>query len=189
MEHLVPKHASTLLRIADLSQNKPTYFEFDFDAGQRRDIAAELQVPQIRKLRFSGKIESRGKRDWELTADLGASITQDCVVTLEPVQTRLDEQVSRLFLAEMPEVDASEIEMPEDDSVELTPETLDLIVLMKEALSLSIPPFPRAESADLGEAVFTEPGKAAMTDEEARPFAGLGALRDSLANKASDDEN
>ncbi|MGB1722615.1 MAG: DUF177 domain-containing protein, partial [Paracoccaceae bacterium] len=42
---------------------------------------------------------------------------------------------------------------------------------------------PRAHGADLGEAVFTEPGKAAMRDEDTRPFAGLAALREQLEDK------
>ena len=50
----------------------------------------------------------------------------------------------------------------------------------EEALSLAIPLYPRAEDATLGEAVFTEPGKQAMTDEDAKPFAGLASLRESL---------
>ena len=34
--------------------------------------------------------------------------------------------------------------------------------------------------AELGEAVYTAPGQIPMSDEDARPFAGLAALRDKL---------
>ncbi len=51
---------------------------------------------------------------------------------------------------------------------------------MFEALTLALPLYPRADGADLGEPVFTEPGKRPLTDEDARPFAGLKDLRDRL---------
>ena len=57
---------------------------------------------------------------------------------------------------------------------------------MTEALALALPPFPRAPGAALGDAVFSEPGKAAMHDRDTRPFAGLADLRKSLENKDDD---
>jgi len=51
---------------------------------------------------------------------------------------------------------------------------------MTEALVLALPAFPRAPDAAPGDASVTEPGTAPMTDDAARPFAGLEALRDKL---------
>ena len=48
------------------------------------------------------------------------------------------------------------------------------------ALVLALPEYPRSEGAELGEAIFTEAGLAPMKDEDARPFAGLAALKDQL---------
>ena len=45
---------------------------------------------------------------------------------------------------------------------------------------LTLPEYPRAEGAQLGEAVYTKPGHAPMKDEDARPFAGLASLKDQL---------
>ena len=118
-----------------------------------------------------------------MSADLGATVVQDCVVTLDPVTTRIDEPISRSYVADIPEIEASEVEMPEDDTVEALPETLDLAQVMIEALSLALPPYPRIEGADLSVAVFSEPGVTPMSDDDAKPFAGLGALRESLENK------
>jgi hypothetical protein len=44
----------------------------------------------VRKLRFIGTLEPEGAQDWRLTADLGATVVQPCVVTLAPVTTRLE---------------------------------------------------------------------------------------------------
>ena len=73
--------------------------------------------------------------------------------------------------------------MPDDDTVDALPDELDLRSVLMESLSLALPAFPRAEGVELGEAVFTEPGKSAMTDEDARPFAGLSTLKNKLENK------
>ncbi|PJI92050.1 uncharacterized metal-binding protein YceD (DUF177 family) [Yoonia maricola] len=171
------------LRLADLATRKPTAFALEPTANERKAIAAKLEIVGIKKLRFTGSLAPQGRQDWTLTGDLGATVVQDCVVTLDPVTTRIDESVTRSYTADMPEIEASEVEMPEDDTVEALPETLDLAQVMIEALSLALPPYPRREGADLSNAVFTEPGLTPMTDDDAKPFAGLGALRESLEKK------
>ncbi len=171
------------MRLADLATRKPTEFELVPTADERRAIADALGIVGVKKLRFIGALAPQGSRDWMLTADLGATVVQDCVVTLDPVTNRIDEPVSRSYVADIAEIEASEVEMPEDDTIEALPGTLDLAQVMIEALTLALPLYPRAADADLPNAVFTEPGRAPMTDDDAKPFAGLGALRESLEKK------
>lgn len=171
------------IRLSDLSNRKATPFSLVPDAGARATIAAELGIEAIRKLRFDGELRPSGAKDWQLDGMLGATVVQLCVVTLAPVTTRIDEAVRRSFLAELPEVTGTEVEMPEDDTVEALRESLDLAEVMIEALSLALPPYPRAEGATLGEAVFAPKGVSPMRDEEAKPFAGLAALRENLEKK------
>jgi len=85
MERSLAAQSLTHLRFADLANRKPTTFEITPDAEQRNQIAAELAILGIKKLRFEGQISPAGKRDWDLSADLGATIVQACVVSLEPV--------------------------------------------------------------------------------------------------------
>ena len=179
----MPKLPKSHLRLADLATRKPTEFELVPTAEERKAVAAELGIVGIKKLRFAGALAPQGRQDWELTGDLGATVVQECVVTLDPVTTRIDEKLTRSYVAEMPEINAAEVEMPVDDTVEALPETLDLAQVMIEALALALPPYPRSEGADLSKAVFAEPGVTPMTDDDAKPFAGLGALRKSLENK------
>ena len=176
----------TTLRLSDLANRKPTTFEITPDTGARDQIAADLGIVGIKKLRFAGQITPAGKRDWDLTADLGATVVQDCVVTLDPVTTRLDEQVHRIYAADFEISDASEVEMPEDDRVEPLPDAIDLLAIMQEALSLALPPFPRKDGAALDPVIHTEPGKEAMTDDDAKPFAGLASLRAKLEDQNDD---
>ncbi len=177
---------SHVIRIADLPGRKPTGFDLAPGASANAAIAAELGLIGLKKLRFAGDLRPMGKHDWRLVARLGATISQPCIVTLAPVTTRIDEDIDRTYVAELPEFNAgSEVEMPEDDSVEPLTAAIDLGALMVEALALALPLYPRAEGAHLSQAVFAEPGAEPMTDDEAKPFAGLKGLRDKLG-KGSD---
>lgn len=187
MERSLADHTRTHLRLADLANRKPTHFDLTPDAGKRTAIAADVGVTSIKKLRLQGQITPAGKRDWTLTADLGATVVQDCVVTLAPVTTRIDEPIKRIYLADYTPPAGNEVEMTDDDTIDPLPESIDLFDLLSEALVLALPPFPRAPGAELGQTVHTEPGQAPMTDDDAKPFAGLGDLRDALQKNADDD--
>lgn len=180
----LPNH---IVRLADLPNRKRTHFSVEPDADGRSAVAETIEVKNIRKLRFEGDLIPLGKRDWRLEATLGATVQQACVITLDPVNTRIDETIERTYTSQFEETDEAETELVDEDTIDPMPETLDLVDVMLEALALSIPAYPRKSDAETGDAVFTEPGKAAMTDEDARPFADLAALRDSLENKGESD--
>ncbi len=172
--------SGALISAADLAKGRPVPFELVPDAATLRDLATRLDVSDVRKVRFEGRLEPDGRDDWLLTAHLGATVVQSCVVTLAPVTTRIEEEVERRFLADPPPAPEGEVEMPEDDSAEPLPDIVELGAVLAEALALALPDYPRAEGAELEEAQFAAPGIAPMTDEDTKPFAGLAGLRDSL---------
>ena len=57
---------------------------------------------------------------------------------------------------------------------------------MFEALSLSVPEYPRAAEAELGEMTAEPEGAAPISDEDVKPFAGLAGLRDKLSGKTGE---
>lgn len=175
--------ADTIYSVAELPQNKPTFFKVVPAADALQALARDLDVLDLRKLRFEGEIKARGKRDWVVKGHLGATVDQACVVTLAPVTTRIEAKVERLFLANYATPTEEEYEVTDEDSADPLGDTIDLAEILFEELGLNLPLYPRAENADLGESVFAEPGIAPMRDEDARPFAGLAALRDQLAQK------
>lgn len=184
------KGSETRLRVADLRQTGDTAVALAPDAPARDGLAATLGIEALRKLRFEGRLSPRGKHGWELQARLGATAVQTCVVTLAPVTTRIDTTVVRRFVpaAQLGAPDpGSETEMPEDDTVEPLGEVIDLDAIMTEALALALPAYPRKDDAAPVEARFAEDGVTPMSDEEARPFAGLAALREKMQDGGEDD--
>ncbi len=170
----------TTLRVADLPESRATPFDLVPENTLRDQIAEDLGILGIRKLSFAGKIAAEGKRDWKLAAQLGATVEQACVVTLDPVVTRIDQTVTRKFVADMEADLEEEVEMPEDDSEEPLGSEIDLIRVMTEALALALPDYPRRDDATLENIAFSAPGVAPMTDEDTKPFAGLAGLKDKL---------
>lgn len=210
-------------RVADLPARRGLDFSLTPDSAHREEIAQRLGLQGLRKLSFNGSLHPEGKRDWLLTADLGATVVQSCVVTLAPVVTRIDEAVSRRYSADFQDIvgatgsedrDTSErraqdtgpkagrdkgrdrsndrdddiVEagamMFEDETIDPLPQVIDVAEVMEETLALCLPLYPRAGDAEMSEAVFTEPGRDALRDEDVKPFAGLSALRDQLAHAA-----
>ncbi|WP_371169790.1 YceD family protein [Aliiroseovarius sp. 2305UL8-7] len=179
---------SHLVRVADLATGRATPFELLPDQAACDAIAKDLSIPALRKLRFTGSLKPLGKQDWQMNAELGATVVQNCVVTLEPVTTRIDDKVERRWLKHLSEFESAdeadqEIEMSEDDNSDPLTDMIDLGQVMIEALAIALPLYPRAEGAEVANQVFTEPGSKPMSDDDAKPFAGLSALRDKLSDR------
>ena len=177
------------LRLNDLSNRSETPFALQPDTEEMAAMARALGITDLRKMRFEGAVSPAGDRDWALSAQLGATVVQPCVVTLAPVTTRIEERVARRFVAHFEEPEGQEVEMPEDETLEPLPTSIDLYAIALEALSLALPAYPRAETAELDQTAFAAPGVRPMTDEDARPFAGLAGLKDQLAQKGEDGDD
>lgn len=177
-----PSHAD-MIPVADLRRGSARRFMLDPDAAGRAALAQELGLVALRKLRFEGELAPEGKTGWRLQAKLGATVVQSCVVTLEPVTTRIDGPVTRLFLPqseiEMPEP-GSEVEVPEDDTTDPLGTVIPLGDIMAEALALALPAYPRKPDAELGSVQAAAEGVDPIRDEDLKPFAALGALKAKL---------
>ncbi|MEP5152652.1 DUF177 domain-containing protein [Planktotalea sp.] len=179
--------ADFILETSALARRKKTQFNYRLESEHLKVLIKELDLSGLRKVSFVGNVAPAGKRDWLLTAELGATAVQPCTITLEPVTTRITAEVTRRFVAELPEyADESEedefggVAMLEDDTIEPLEKEIDLWRVLSESLALEVPEYPRAEGAEIGTLRVTEPGKDAMSDDDLKPFAGLAALKDKL---------
>jgi uncharacterized metal-binding protein YceD (DUF177 family) len=177
-----PIEYSEPFRVADLKPNRELRFDIAPDADGLAALADVLGLLAVRKLRFSGVLRPDGRHDWQIEGKLGATVVQPCVVTLEPVSTRIDERLLRRLVRDLPDPDSDveDVEMPEDDSVEPLGEVIDLMSIAQEALSLSLPTYPRRDGAQAGTAQVAPPGQTPLSDADVKPFAGLADLKAKL---------
>ena len=176
--------STPVLRIADLNERRSTRFELMFDAAQIRQFTEELDIISLKKLRFKGELTAKGRDQWELIADLGATVQQECVISFVPVTTRIDEKITRRYVPEaifgQVAEDEEIAEASGDDAMDILPAEIDLVDVFRETLVLALPDYPRAEGVELGERVFSKEGIRPMRDADAKPFAGLAALKEKM---------
>ena len=175
----------------------PSEFYRPFDTGEMSEDVAEREIAAndderaalagrfgLQALdKLSAALTVRRVRDdmFHVSGRLSAAVVQQCVVTLEPLRSSLDEPVAVTFVKSKaaPKGKAAEAEEGlEDEGPE--PMNGDLIALgeaVAQQLAISLDPYPRAPGASL-EAVLPR-GSAAEKEPEKRPspFAVLETLR------------
>lgn len=140
---------------------------------ERSAVAEVLSAREIPKLRIEGDISPLGKEGWQLCARITATALQSCVVTLEPVATKLSQTITRDYLPDAPDC----LGPGGDDSVEPLSDSIDLGLIAMEALALALPDYPRKPGIDLTDIM---PEHSFEAEERPNPFAALAALRENL---------
>ncbi len=138
------------IRVARLPTDCTTSFSFVPTAVLLCRISEEAGVLAIRKLRLAGTLKPLANGDWLLRAQLGATVTQECVLTLQPVRTRVDVRVGRTFVTDKRRYNPlPDFRMPNDENLELLLPEIDLYELALEVIVLEIPLYPHAIGARL----------------------------------------
>lgn len=150
-------------------------------ATEMAAVAETFGLLGVVELRVEARIARAGRDGWRLEGRLAASLTQACVVTLDPVAAEIDEPFHRRF---EPGAKESDTEILVDPEAEDPPEPLgagvDLGAVALETLALALDPYPRAEGVAFEPARAAPAGIDPLTDEEVKPFAALAALKGRL---------
>jgi len=165
--------------VETLPANRLVKFDLVPSEQEIEALKALFGLTGLKKMRLIGEIAPMGARSWQLEAMLGATVSQVCIVSAEPVRTRIDVPVRVKFVPEnkIP-FDTPENELDED--LEPLGKTIDIGIVATESLGLAIPLYPRKDGATLQNAQSTPKGAAPITDEDLKPFAGLASLKDKL---------
>jgi uncharacterized metal-binding protein YceD (DUF177 family) len=149
------------------------HFDLAPDEKIRARLAAAAGVRALPHLTASFDVTRHGRDGLRVTGEVAAIVGQNCVVTLEPMESELREAVDLVFSPRpggIPAGAALQLSLDAADA----PETLDngvvdLGAVATEFLLLGIDPYPRK-----ADAVFAAP----VSDEAAnRPFAALAGLK------------
>lgn len=158
-------------------------------AHEREALARRLGLVQIARLEVEGEVEAiRGGTVTKLSARLAADVTQTCVVTLAPIDSRIEADFVRLYAAEASaaaKVD-EEIFFDEQDEViePLKGNRIDAGEAAAEQLALELDPYPRVPGAALPQPA--EPAGSGGEEGEAersRPFADLAERAEARLRK------
>lgn len=183
MQKLKPNLEDILF--ADLKHKKRFDFDFRPNSQSSRALSDEIGVLNLSKLRLKGKLSILGQNGWLLKAHLGASVVQNCVISLQPIKTRIDVRVVRKFLKTSETTanttgDTENICLKQDETTEPLGTGVNLPEVLKEALLLELPLYPKAKNAKLNTVTFSEVNVKKMVDEGNKPFAKLATLKDKL---------
>jgi uncharacterized metal-binding protein YceD (DUF177 family) len=183
MAHAPAPEFSRAFTVDNLADRAGEPLTGEADAAERAALARRFAVPAVRRLHFELKAEPTGPGGWRVSGTVEAGLTQTCVVTLEPVETEIAETVERRFVPrdQLPPVTPG-AEMELDSATADGPDghdgRIDLGEIAAEAVALAIDPYPRHADADFASLIAGPAGAEPLTDEAARPFAGLAALKD-----------
>ena len=135
------------------------------DPAELPAVAARLGVPAVQSLRCDFRLRRIGGVV-EAQGDLAASLTQQCVVSLDDFDSILRERFVVHFVPA-----GTEDEEPEPDALDQIPfegSMIDLGEAMVEQLALCLDPYPRRPGAEM---------PAEVAEPEQGAFAALASLR------------
>jgi hypothetical protein len=155
----------------------PTGMHFDLAAGEetRASLARAAGLRDLPRFEASFDVTRQGRDALHVTGEVSATVGQNCVVTLEPIECEVREPVDLVFA---PPAEATlggeggEATMrftDEEQPDALTAGSIDLGAIATEFLLLGVDPYPRKPGAEF------EPPETG--DLGSKPFAALAALK------------
>lgn len=161
---------------------KERAYEIEATGAECAALAERLGVLAVKS--FAATIRLRltgGGKIVRLSGHIKAELTQTCVVTLEPMESVVEEEFSRLYSVEAAdELAEVVIEVDEDVPDPVEDGQIDIGEAAAEHLALAMDPFPRSPGA-----AFTPPPEeppesrrtgGEQTEEKPSPFAALASL-------------
>lgn len=160
--------------------------ELEASAAERQAMADLAGVREILSAQASFDVVPKSGGRVQVTGHVRARVGQTCVVTLDPMESEIDEEVDLIFapeaevrrLADLIEEGQDGEEPPEvaDPPEAIVNGIIDLGRIATDALFLAIDPYPRKQGV-----VFE--AEVTALDPEDHPFAALKALQDNKQGK------
>lgn len=155
--------------------------KLEASAAERQAIAEVGGLREVLSAQADLDVVPKSGGRVQVTGHIRARIGQTCVVTLDPIESEIEEEVDLVFapeaevrkMADLIEEGRDDEEPPEviDPPEPIINGIIDLGRIATDALFLAVDPYPRKEGA-VFEAEITAP------DPEDHPFAALKALQD-----------
>jgi uncharacterized metal-binding protein YceD (DUF177 family) len=145
------------------------------DEATRAALAKTLNIVALPRLDAALELTRHGREGVRVTGVVSAVVGQNCVVTLQPMESRVEEPLDLVFVPAGQAKRTVAGDTGEDPPEVLTGSTLDLGALAAEFLALGIDPYPRLPDASFEPLVEGDP--------TSHPFAALAALKKDMGGK------
>jgi uncharacterized metal-binding protein YceD (DUF177 family) len=153
------------------------------DLQVRTAIAKVADVLSVPRLEAEFELTRHGRNGVRVVGSVSATVEQQCVLTLEPMESTVEDSIDRVFVPQ-PATSESEVTAEGDQANAGEPPeilrdgVINLGAVATEFLLLGIDPYPRKPGA-----IF-EPPKQKENPED-RPFAALAALKKGMGDTDS----
>ena len=145
-------------------------------AAERASIAEALEIVSCEELTAKFDIRATGKGHYRLAGKVAAKLTQNCVVTLEPIPQTAEGAFDVEFwpAGSAPEHGEDEVEALSAAEIEpIEHGLIDAGRIVFETLSANVDPYPRKAGAELQAEAIDDPEASA-----GGPFAALQKFKD-----------
>jgi uncharacterized metal-binding protein YceD (DUF177 family) len=148
---------------------EPLRREIAADAGERDALARRFDLLGLDRLTAEVTLTRRSADLILLHATFEAAFVQECVATLDPIETALAAEFELLYGPPEAEEAAAGLLSDAVAFEPLSGDAIDIGEAVAQELSLALPPFPRSPAADAA---------VATTGDEPGAFAALARLFD-----------
>jgi hypothetical protein len=161
---------SVPLALSDVPESG-RHFDLVANEQARSAVAKHTGLAALPRLEASFDVTLHGRGGLHVVGRVSATVGQTCVITLEPLENKIDESIDLVFTpVAAPLIEGAEIEVPAEDVAEvLVDGVIDLGAIATEFLILGLDPYPRKPDA-----IFQA---SAVGDDAAHPFAALAVLK------------
>jgi uncharacterized metal-binding protein YceD (DUF177 family) len=143
------------------------------DAPTRAAVAKLVGVREVARLEARFDVSHFGPDGLRVVGEVNATVGQNCVVTLEPLENDIRESIELIGVPPSATEEAAAADVPVADAETqletLVDGALDLGAIATEFLLLGIDPYPRTPGVEFASPTAEDPG--------AHPFAALAGLK------------
>lgn len=164
------------------SNSRGTQYEFMANEDQRVALGSRFGCVDIQKFEVKASITPlRKEGHYGVSGVVSARVVQNCVVSLEPVVTDLEQKLDLILLPEEPE-DPLDTDVSDDEFETYSGNIVDLGELGAIEMALAIDPYPRAPGVSVSQLGPGGHEKGYEVLEEGklsgnRPFEALAAIK------------
>ena len=171
---MLPNPIQLVVPLTVLRRSKSYKINYKSSYQQLMQLAKILKVEKVTEFSFSGQCFQSSKHQYALRASLKATLIQNCVISLSPIETEIHHKIDQCFSDKVQESIGNTITVGLNDTeVEMLDYELNIGDIMLESLSLEIPLYPKKKNIIFEGVTAKISGVEPLDQTPNNPFASL----------------